>query len=530
MSNSASAAIAVKPEPSPQAGGRKSGITRSPPSLAMLCMATVASKIERYPPEALQSISDAEWESIVQVRHTKTAPKQSKQAGAAAAKLSGGIDGTGRAAPAISDKVMRSIEESNPHLAKSVKTDRLIWKDCVEYRFKAGAQSRPMALLRPWPILVERLQRSGSELLGLLKEPTSEERGVKGDDDARVREQRMRNLDRSIRVMSDAPMCVALLTASGVGKAVQKFIKGCSKMRPNGAEADEVYIPSYMVDVWTERQVSGMPGLPPASRVAMSPLQQLERLLQGWKDVASAQGVAVSQKGVKPSAAAPRASLPDDCSGRGKKTSEQQHAEDMQTLQRCKSWRDLHAALVVREAKMMANHGAKMRQIRENLEADRHKTRKVTLKHSGRKARHEAILSGQRGARAAASSSSPFYGGGTSKMQDLRKESVIATSWRKNGVAKVTKAPGPKFGASIASARAVSNAMKNPVTSSFGAAIANVHAPSGRSGTKRAGVGRSGQALGAGKRAKKNGTGVFASITQKQGKTKYGTKGGSLRR
>lgn len=427
---------------------------RNPPTLASLCIAAVTSKIERYPPEALGMLYETEWEAIVRLRHSRTAPRQQQQ------RQCGGIDGKGRMMPAIGDKVMKSIEDANPHLAQSEIADKLVWKDCVNSRFKAGGPSRPLALSFPWPVLVERLKTSGADLLGLLQLPKHDSSDADEKYVENIRQQRFQVLNRCISIMSESPMSVALLTASGVGKAVSKFIKGCSKSA--GSRCDDAPSPPYFVDVWTARLVPTLPNVtstPKKEPVKLSPLTQLEMLLQGWKQVASADGVQVAKKG----ASAPIRSA-SDCSGRGKKTTEEQHREDMRTLQSCSSWRELHAALVLREAKMVASHGARMRQTRENLQTDRPKIGRVTHRNAGRCARREAILDGSRGMRALATASRATSSStcGSSKLQQLRKESAIATSRQKAGLSKVTKS---SFGFSIANATSSSRtAVKRSAT------------------------------------------------------------------
>lgn len=460
---------------------------RDPPTLASLCIAAVASKIERYPPEALGMLSETEWEAIVRLRHSKTAPRQQHQ------RQFLGIDGKGRMMPAIGDKVMKSIEDANPHLAQSEIADKLVWKDCVNSRFKAGGPSRPLALSFPWPVLVKRLKTSGADLLGLLQIPKLDTSDADEKYVENICQQRFQVLNRCISIMSESPMSVALLTASGVGKSVSKFIKGCSKSA--GSRCDDAP-PQFFVDVWTARPVPTVPNVPSSSKtgpVELSPLTQLEMLLQGWKQVASADGVQVAKKG----GSAPIRSA-SDCSGRGKKTSEEQHREDMQTLQSCSSWRELHAALVLREAKMVASHGARMRQIRENLQTDRPKIGRVTHRNAGRRARREAILDGSRGMRALATASRATSSStcGSSKLQQLRKESAIATSRQKAGLNKVTK-------------------------SSFGFSIANATSSSRTAAKRSATVKPKEVALGGGKRMKvpQNASarnGVVAAMKQKQ--------------
>ena len=139
-------------------------------------------------------------------------------------------------------------------------------------------------------------------------------------------------------------MTVQLLSASGVGKSVKKFVKECSTDEGRS-------IPRYIPDVRAPR---------PNLRL-VSPLQYLENLLNGWKAVASSSGDNDSLSSTK------------HFSGRCKRSSEEQHREDMAALQTCLQWRDLHKALSAREAANIARHGEKMRKLRENLDSDRPK-------------------------------------------------------------------------------------------------------------------------------------------------------------
>uniref|UniRef100_A0A7S2URW4 Uncharacterized protein n=1 Tax=Attheya septentrionalis TaxID=420275 RepID=A0A7S2URW4_9STRA len=413
---------------------------RSWKSLSTLCMEVIVTKLERYPSQALGALSELEWESIISMRHELTSPQNSGK----------------RLAPAVSHKVMTAVESTNPHLAQSSRTDILIWKDCVEYKFRLGGPSRPACFKLPWPLLVNSLTKASSDLQGLLKPAETEQ------DEGKERALRMRILHRSIRVLEESPMNVALLTATGVGKVVQKFIKASHKA------ADQQYFP---VDVWSE----SLSKLPSPQGVKFSPLQQLEQLLQGWKEVASSAGVGKDKTSKHTNE---DATAVGSDSGKGRKTTQEQEMEDMTILQSsCSAWRHMFSALEQREAKMRASHGARMRQIRQTIESDRSRIRKVTLRAANPKpsklAKQESILSGERGARAksisTSSSSSSFMSGGTSKMQAIRQESAVASSWQKNGVAK----PRSSFGASIANAHGVTDLRKKRATSSREVSLGN---------------------------------------------------------
>uniref|UniRef100_A0A7R9W9Q2 TFIIS N-terminal domain-containing protein n=1 Tax=Pseudictyota dubia TaxID=2749911 RepID=A0A7R9W9Q2_9STRA len=516
----------------PSVGSR----TRSVPSLALLCMEAISSKIERYPPECLGVLSESEWDSIVRCRHRKTAPKQGH--GSAAGKVActgnkiknsitsktGGLDGTGRLVPAISGQVMTAIEEACPRFKCSSVADDLVWKDCVEYKFRTGGPSRPRAFQYPWDLLVARLKRSGEDLVELLKPPckiSAVENTEEGESmvDASLLHRRGRVLERSIKVMSDAPMSVALLKSSGVGKSVQNFIKQCGKLHSKGGD-----IPAHVVDVWSERRIEGLNlsplGHTQSRSVHMSPLEQLQRLLQGWKNVASSSGVEVTNGSD---------SHVEDCSGRDKKTTAEQHDKDMKMLQKCKQWRDIYYALLERESKMMENHGKRMRKIRENLNTDRPKISQLNFKAAGRRDRREAILGGARGVRAmtAAGKRGMFASASPSdsKMQQLRKETAIIASRQvpvgvatKQSHTSGRKSPA-KFGFTVANAKTL---QRKPAVG-FGASVASATASRGVVGTggskRKAPSGQRSVALSGGKKLKalkKAGGGVFSSIQQKR--------------
>mmetsp|Transcript_2197 Transcript_2197/g.5846 ORF Transcript_2197/g.5846 Transcript_2197/m.5846 type:complete len:544 (-) Transcript_2197:214-1845(-) len=508
---------------------------RSVPTLALLCKEVIASKIERYPPECLGILSEAEWDAIVKRRHRKTAPKHGSAAGKVGCtgnvitnsitSKTGGLDGSGRLVPSISAQIMTAVEEACPHLRCSSVADDLVWKDCVEYKFRTGGPSRPRAFHCPWDLLVSRLKKSGEDLMELLKPPVENSSATEDTEDdgtsvgASLLRKRERILDISIKTLSDAPMSVPLLTSSGVGKAVQKVIKQCTKLRLKEEE-----VPWYIVDMWSRSRAEGMspasPGRMHSRSALISPLEQLERLLQGWKNVASSSGVVLSKN---------NGDSVEDCSGRNKKTSAEQHGKDMKVLQTCKEWRDIYIALVDRESKMMANHGKMMRKIRENLNTDRPKISQINLKTASKRNRQDAILGGSRGLRAMTAAASANRGMSVSpslsKMQQLRKETAIVAS-RQVPVGVATKQPHPsgqrnptRFGFSVANAKTM---QRKTAAGSFGASVASATSRVGSNGSKRKmPSGQRSVALRGGKKAKPSsmsGSGVFASIQHKKEK------------
>ncbi|GAX22085.1 hypothetical protein FisN_6Hh333 [Fistulifera solaris] len=162
-------------------------------SLVDLCRSVLVAHLEKYPPEVFGLCDPEEWDCLVQLRHQKTQPRSG----------SGGLDGSGRQAPALSEKILSQIEAHNRHLAESSVVDRLVWKDCVEFRFRRGGMSRPRALRMPWPELVKTIQTYMATL---------------EDDDENAR-------SLVILLLQESPMNVALLQATGVGKMLRKLVK-----------------------------------------------------------------------------------------------------------------------------------------------------------------------------------------------------------------------------------------------------------------------------------------------------------------
>ena len=175
-------------------------------SLEDLCRAVIVANLEKYDPMCLGSLCEDDWEHIVRVRHQKTQPLQRK--------TNAGLDGSGRVAPAISDKVLTLIEETNPHLADSAVVDELVWRDCVEYRFRRGnTLTRPRELYLPWPELLAHVRQLAQGL-------------------------QSGNEDSVVDAMVDLPMNVALLQATGIGKVVRKSIKK-QKQQPSGGICED---------------------------------------------------------------------------------------------------------------------------------------------------------------------------------------------------------------------------------------------------------------------------------------------------
>ena len=378
-----------------------SEVQRKFSSLASLCQHVIAKNLERYPPECFCSLAENEWDSIVRLKYKMTDPKIKT--------VNGGLLSGGRSKPMINDKDINSIESKNPLLAKSKLADSLVWKDCVNFRFKTEGSSRPRIMRCPWGVQVSKMQQIANDLPLFWKEPKGE--GL--DNVEAINVARTKKLRSHIQVLITSPMSIPLLSESTIGKAVKKFIKECKR---HGSK-----LPAWVPEV------NGIHDTPNPAYRGKSLLAQMEILLSSWKTLASASGAST-------------------CHGRHRNTSEEQHMQDLETVQQCMDWRKLFAALSQREQLIIKSRGAKMRRIREDLESDRHKVQSTKTKQMGNRKLGSRLLygdapelSGGQGAGTGA--------GGLSKLGKLRKASNAQN-------ARVVGKSLPKtstFGCSVAS-------------------------------------------------------------------------------
>eukprot|EP00542_Grammatophora_oceanica_P012461 CAMPEP_0194042348 /NCGR_PEP_ID=MMETSP0009_2-20130614/14134_1 /TAXON_ID=210454 /ORGANISM="Grammatophora oceanica, Strain CCMP 410" /LENGTH=268 /DNA_ID=CAMNT_0038686171 /DNA_START=24 /DNA_END=830 /DNA_ORIENTATION=- len=215
-------------------------------------------------------------------------------------------------------------------------------------------------------------------------------------------------------------MNVSLLQSSGIGKSVKKFLKACH----SGKVRNESMV--------FEKRSVGSNGLTGKQAQFASPVDQLETLLQQWKDMAANNGVAMSS-----SASSLRRGVDHDAA-----------QADLLTVETCRTWRALFHTLDQRESERRANQGARMRQIRKNLKNDRRQVKGV---RPAANPRHDAILERQLARKTTGSGSSSWSSGpkpAISKLQQLRKETAISAS-RQQGPSKKRKA-GPAFGSAVA--------------------------------------------------------------------------------
>ena len=508
------------------------------PKLSDLCLETIASSMEKYPPHCFSYLAESEWDEIIRKKHRNTAPGQIKaKAGGASCRisapvvLSGGLDGRGRTIPAVADKILTEIEKENPHLSRSAISDELVWRDCVEYKFRSGGMSRPRVFRYPWPMLVEKLKSSGDALLHVLMPPPC---GLdeEGCSETSIREQREDKMMRSIQFLGNSIMSIELLAQSSVGKTVKRFIKECKKfVATDGGKS----IPRWMPDILSPR-----PNLH-----LLSPVQYLDKLLSGWKDVASSSGVQITSTACnKDSGGRDRAIfIPDHFSGRNtKRTTEAEHRKDVAVAMTCRQWRHIFQALSNRETAKISRHGEKMRKLREDLNTGRPKIGHVGTKSAKatlvitntmqKQSRQEEILNKSRGTRArmAAAASGRSVSSGTTKMKALRQEVKLKSSRQGavgSGAQRSSTAPPMRqtvvgaskskksisFGASVAAY----------ASSSSSSAVAAKHARNASSSAPRGMVGKTSSRhieLSDGKRMglPKPKSGVFAAIEEKKRK------------
>jgi len=376
----------------------------SVPSLSTLCLQKISIKIEKYPATAFSMLSDLQWEKILQFRHEMTKPKT-------AGGGRGGLDGSGRMAPAISAKLLEETEKENEHLRNSQVADELVWKDCVAYKFKLNGSSRPKMLSLPWPILVKQVKETGQELLEIV---SSSGRSELSCDEMKSK------ISDCLSRLDDFPMSVQLLSATDIGKIVSKVLKSCKRIE-------------------TQKEISN------ESAVLVSFRERFNDLFESWKNVASESGVVVSSS---------QSSTVHDCTGRDKKTTVQQHKEDLNLLQSCSSWRDLYHALTERQSKVMMQHGEKMRAIRHNLENNKNKVKKAKLLQSRQPRRNHRLdnIIHKQPTKAIQVLNSASKSTRNSKFNVLRKETALAVCLQKSNPSNIKK--GSMFGASVANVNA----------------------------------------------------------------------------
>jgi hypothetical protein len=283
-------------------------------SMVDLCRAVIVLNLERYSPNIFAPCNEEEWEAIIRLRHAKTQPKEG----------SGGLDGTGRIAPALSDKVLMEMEQHNPQIAESTVVDLLVWKDCTEFRFRRGGLTRPQGLILPWPELVAHISETAHLLTTQVNSSSISAEEMNGIA-------AMQTVDALFKL----PMNVTLLQSTGAGKVIKRAIKTLTKQRKEGVLK-----------------------------------KRLEHLLNSWMALASDAGVQLDQKTKSPTT-----------------TKVKDMLSDLKIAQTCQTWRQLFAALHQREDNRRSSQGKRMREIRRNLASDRPKVVKVRPAATGKQQR-----------------------------------------------------------------------------------------------------------------------------------------------
>lgn len=413
-------------------------------SLASRCRNVIASNIERYPVETIGSLPYTEWEAIVKVKCSMTAPKS--QTNAKVKKVKGScLLSDGRKFPVLSEKFIREVEEKNKHLKFSALTDELVWRDCVDFKFKqVGSLSRPSIFRLPWDIQVKSLKQIAEDIQTLRLIPDTANNVVTDGSDSSTSSSspapnnnttQMKKIAAIVEELQTTPMIVPLLSASGIGKALKKLIK---KLRAFDATMNTI-----TDDTTATNKTS----------CYLTWSTQLENILQQWKEMASESGVAISSNKQSSSPSSPQLKPTTICARNGRHTSPEQHEEDVKNIQKCKQWRDLFDILVTREKRLIENRGAKMRESRKHLAVVRPKISTASTKKRGRMVINEIGGIQRLGAggppnRKLGKLRQEFQGHKIAMNGGKRNRTYAASSGGANGGAFVPRA---SFGASVSS-------------------------------------------------------------------------------
>jgi TFIIS helical bundle-like domain len=379
--------------------------------LTTLCRACISLNLDRFPPEALGILNEEEWDSIVKLRHLKTTP----QVG------SGGLDGTGRLHPAVSEKVLLRVEQSNPHFRYSDIADRLLWKDIVEYKYRKGGVARPKGLNYPWDVLVQQITEAGDALNAVLPPDENDSTVI---DRKHVHDKAI----EATRTLDGTAMNLNLLKETGIGKTVKKFLKKVTRD------------PSSSVKQFLTTEIRFE-----KDRSSYTVSHKLEMVLQRWMDMASQNGVKI-ETGDKMTSKGQN--ILDNSTG----------AKDddrfLQIAKQCRSWRDLYEQIKTFDDNRRSKQGEKMRERRDRLDSIRPKIVKVRIK--------KHVIEEKRLA-AASASTHVSVSKSTLKMQKLRKEASITAmrQQRPSGSAAVSSSRSGRSNFSSAVANAMATNPRN---------------------------------------------------------------------
>ena len=319
------------------------------PSLMVLCRTVVTNHLERYTPESFRICDIYEWDEIIQLRHSMTQPnkKLTLLSSGNHHSASNDIDGNGRLLPALSEKVLQQIEECNEHLADSTVADTLVWKDCVEFRFKRNVGLlRPPILFEPWPLLVHRIQQQCQ----ILSATTMMEHGNMEDHIAHPTTE---EINKAIHVLQSTTWNVALIRDTGIGKIVKRLLKKISNNNTaiNTLTEKHTIILQQLLSGWMH----------------LASTNNTTGIFQ-WKEItvstsSSASSASSSTSGKKLSLTPTTATAAHDHSN----DDDAIQSSDLQLLEKCLSWRQLYQVLEHRKGIIQATQGKRMREIRNNV-------------------------------------------------------------------------------------------------------------------------------------------------------------------
>lgn len=361
----------------------KDGPNNDKSSLVARCRAVVVANMERYPAEMFGMLGPDDWEEILKAKHAKTAPQRG----------SGGLDGTGRRTPAISEKFLSDVEGQNVHLAESEVADQLVWKDLCEYQFSRAALNRPKGLILPWPLLVKQLKDQAETLV---KFKMMEDIAEDNDEMLECSYEDEQCILKATQTLKDSPMSLKLLKESGIGKTLKKLIKASKNRSPHESIFERVEMPEGGL----------MPGRASGKGRDIPVLTHLERQLQAWMDLAASIGVEMNGSKAK----------------KGSGMDFLNDAADLRLAEECTNWRQLFSTLKSRADQRREKLGQKMRSNRKR----ENKVRPKIVKVSTMSSRRAAILN--KGSGGAASQATWERGGGGikeyggAKVLALRKE------------------------------------------------------------------------------------------------------------
>lgn len=374
-------------------------------SLEERCRVVVALHLERYPPKAIGMLGEDAWASIIKFKFDRTNPLEGK-----------------RRTAAITQHFLAAVEAENPHLAESTVADRYVWKDLCEFQFPRSGLSRPKGLYYPWPILEQRICKAGQDIQEILR--------IGIDDDASNSASTRSRVERSVQVLAESAMSVSLLKSSGIGKTVKKIVKHA--LKSEGHNQSE--------NLFQKRHVPYLKPSKNQHKCEVSIIDQLQNLLNSWKDLAAKSGVAITQDTMSLNKESDSSYCDDNVH------------QDLDYCQlNCPTWRALFETLSSREVQRRTMEGARLRQRREHRA--KHQPKVIKVRPARASSNREQMLSKIKqqpfGRRFAASANSEK----PNKLQALKDESRVAANWQKSKSGTMRPASS-SFGNAVAFASA----------------------------------------------------------------------------